>query len=62
MQLNPYLMFNGQCREAFKFYEQLLGGEIVFMMTYVESPAAEHMPPQGHDLIMHASLKLGNRC
>jgi len=27
MQLNPYLHFNGQCEEAFKFYEKCLGGK-----------------------------------
>ena len=26
MQLSPYLYFNGQCEEAFKFYERCLGG------------------------------------
>ena len=26
MKLNPYLNFNGQCAEAFKFYEKCLGG------------------------------------
>ena len=24
MQLNPYLLFNGQCEAAFKFYERVL--------------------------------------
>ena len=24
MRLNPYLMFNGQCETAFKFYEKCL--------------------------------------
>jgi hypothetical protein len=28
MQLNPYLMFNGQCEAAFRFYEKALGGKI----------------------------------
>ena len=27
--LNPYLHFNGQCEEAFTFYAEVLGGEIV---------------------------------
>jgi len=26
VQLNPYLTFNGQCAEAFKFYEKCLDG------------------------------------
>jgi uncharacterized glyoxalase superfamily protein PhnB len=29
MELTPYLNFNGTCAEAFRFYEQLLGGKIV---------------------------------
>jgi PhnB protein len=33
MSLNPYLYFDGQCEEAFKFYEKRLGGKITFMMT-----------------------------
>ncbi len=28
MRINPYLMFNGQCEAAFKFYQQCLGGTI----------------------------------
>ena len=36
MGLNPYLNFNGQCEEAFKYYEKVLGGKIIFMMTWGE--------------------------
>ena len=32
MRLNPYLMFNGKCKAAFKFYEQCLGGKITMML------------------------------
>ena len=56
LQVNPYLNFNGQCAEAFKFYEQVLGGKIEMMMTYGESPAAEHTPPGSQDRIMHVRL------
>lgn len=30
MKINPYLMFNGNCEAAFKFYQQCLGGERTF--------------------------------
>jgi PhnB protein len=33
MQLNPYLLFNGQCEAAFKLYEKVLGGKIVSMLA-----------------------------
>ena len=32
MQLNPYLFFDGNCEEAFRFYEKTLGGKIEAMM------------------------------
>lgn len=59
MQINPYLMFNGNCEAAFKFYEQCLGGKITMMMTHKESPSAEQVPSAWHDKIMHACLDLG---
>ncbi len=40
MRLNPHLAFNGQCEAAFEFYEKCLGGKIVVMMTFGDSPAA----------------------
>lgn len=39
MQLNPYVIFDGQCEAAFKFYAQLLGGEIARLARYGEAPA-----------------------
>lgn len=59
MQLNPYLSFNGQCEAAFKFYEQVLGGKITFMMTWGEMPGADQFPAESHKLIMHATLSVG---
>ncbi|MGH9933003.1 MAG: VOC family protein [Pyrinomonadaceae bacterium] len=60
MQLNPYLLFNGQCEAAFKFYEQVLGGKITFTMTWREMPGANQFPAEAHKLIMHATLSVGD--
>jgi PhnB protein len=60
MQSNPYLYFNGDCKDAFKFYEQCLGGKIVAMMTYGESPMAEQTSPEQRDNIMHVQLTVDN--
>ena len=38
MRINPYLMFNGQCEAAFKFYQQCLGGAIQTMLKFSDSP------------------------
>src|SRR5262249_18392008 len=59
MQLNPYLVFNGQCEAAFKFYEQCLGGKIVAMIPFGEPPAAEHIPSDFRNKIRHARLVVG---
>jgi PhnB protein len=59
MQLNPYLSFNGECEEAFKFYQQCLGGNIQTMMTWGESPMADQVPTEWHPKIIHATLIVG---
>jgi len=60
MQLNPHLAFNGECEAAFKFYENCLGGKIVTMMTYGDSPMAEQMPPAWRGKIIHAAFALSD--
>ena len=55
MTLNPYLVFNGQCEAAFKFYERCLGGKID-LVKHAGTPAEEHVPPEWRDKIMHARL------
>jgi PhnB protein len=60
MKLNPYLSFNDECKAAFTFYEQCLGGQIDSMMTYGESPMADQAPPEKLDKIMHVSLIVGD--
>ena len=60
MQLNPYLTFDGRCAEAFKFYEQCLGGKIEGMLTHGASPMAEQVPAEWRDKIMHARLVVGD--
>ncbi len=60
MQLNPYILFNGQCAEAFKFYEQCLGARIDGMMTHAGTPAEQHVPAEWRDKIIHARLVVGD--
>jgi PhnB protein len=60
MQLNPYLMFNGTCEEAFKFYEQALGGTIQAMMSHEGSPMEQHVPAEWRKKIMHARMTIGD--
>lgn len=60
MQLSPYLMFHGQCEEAFTFYEKCGIGKIDGMLKHAGSPAEEHVAPEWRDKIMHARLLVGD--
>ena len=60
MSFNPYLYFNGQCEEAFGFYEKCLGGKITFMMRWEGSPMAGQAPPGWAKKILHAGLASGD--
>ncbi|HEV8679225.1 MAG TPA: VOC family protein [Stellaceae bacterium] len=60
MQVNPYLMFDGQCEAAFKFYAEVLGGKIEAMMTHEGSPMEAQVSPEWHKKIMHARLSIGD--
>ena len=61
MKLNPYLAFDGKCREAFEFYEKVLGGKISFIQTIGESPMASSMPPETHGRVMHVTMQAGDQ-
>lgn len=57
VRLNPYLNFQGNCREAFDFYASVLRAEISFLITMGESPMASEVPPECHNNICHVCLK-----
>ena len=54
--LNPYLTFNGNCREAMNYYKEILGGELELIVVG-ESPVADQVSPAYRDQILHSSLK-----
>ncbi len=58
-QINSYLTFNGNCREAMTFYKECLGGELLFQ-TIGGSPMADKMPAHMNEYILHATLTNGN--
>ncbi|TVP49686.1 MAG: hypothetical protein EA345_06415 [Halomonas sp.] len=59
--MNVHVAFPGSCREAMQFYADVTGGHLECLLTYAETPAAEHSPPELHDRIIHASLNLRGR-
>ncbi|WKE64807.1 YciI family protein [Gallaecimonas kandeliae] len=59
-QVNTYLDFNGNCREALAFYEQVLGAKVEMLMPFRGSPMAEGMPEQYLDLVLHTRFRVGH--
>ncbi len=59
MSFDPYIHFQGNCREALTAYQQIFGGTVEFM-TYDDAPdATPEMKASG--LVMHATLHHGGR-
>jgi len=55
MKLYSQLNFGGNCAEAFRFYEQHLGGKITMMMRQNQMPN----PPAGAgDAVIHARMDI----
>jgi len=58
MKLNAHVVFDGGCREALELYERCLGGKILTMLTYGDSPMAEQVPTEWRSKILHATLTI----
>ena len=61
MKLRAHLCFGGTCEAAFRFYQQVLGGELGTLLRYGDSPLAAQTPAAMQGKILHASLVLGSQ-
>ena len=59
MRVDVYLNFRGNCRDAFRFYEEHLGGKLTSIMLHSDSPQGASLPPEFRDKVLHARLELG---
>jgi len=59
MRLHTYLNYGGNCAQAFRFYEQHLGGKITTMMTHGQMPDPKNVPPERQNDILHARMTIG---
>lgn len=59
MRTSTYLLFDGNCREAFEFYRSVFGGEFEAMETFRSGPEGMGIPPEDLDKIMHMALPVG---
>lgn len=70
MKLQPYLHFNGNCEEAFRFYEKALGGTILMINRFKDmpadgsggaDPAAMDAMRAAGERIMHIRVQVGDQ-
>ncbi len=57
LKLDIYINYPGHCEEAFRFYEQHLGGKIQLMMPHQQLPP--HFPKEWKKPILHAIIEIG---
>ena len=58
MKLNTYVNFAGRCAEAFRYYEQHLGGRLGMMMRHADAPDQTNVKPEWKDLVLHARIAI----
>ncbi len=57
--IQSYLTFNGNCREAMHFYQHCLGGEL-YIQTIAETPMGSRFPDNMKNAVLHSSLTKGD--
>jgi PhnB protein len=58
MKLDIYLNYRGACEQAFRFYEQHLGGKITGMVRHAEQPNP-NVAADWSEKILHARIEIG---
>lgn len=58
MHLYSYLNYGGNCRQAFEFYAEHLGGKITMLTTHGELPDPSGVPPEWKDAVLHARIEI----
>ena len=59
MKLDIYLNYPGNCKQAFEFYQQHLGGKITSMMTHANNPETSNLPADWKDAVLNATVEIG---
>ncbi|MBK1439521.1 VOC family protein [Parapedobacter sp. ISTM3] len=59
MKLNPYLNFDGNAEEAFRFYQSVFGGEL-FVQRMGDAPGGDQLPDNEKGRAMHVSIPIGD--
>ena len=61
MKLIPYLVMDGNARQAIEFYQKALNAEILFTQSFGEMPANPEfpIPEEAKERVSHATIKVG---
>ena len=58
MQLDIYVNYRGNCEQAFRFYEEHLGGRVTGLVRHGQQPNP-NVPADWKDKVLHAHLEIG---
>ena len=58
MRLDVYVNYRGTCEQAFRFYEQHLGGKIIDIVRHGQIPNP-NIPADWKDKVLHAHMEIG---
>jgi PhnB protein len=61
MQFNLYLLFNGQCAEAFRFYERVLGAKVESILVAEGTRAEAQTPPEWRKKVLHGRIAVNGQ-
>ena len=61
LAVSAYVSFKGDCEEAFKCYEEILGAKPGLLFRYADSPLADVVPSGWDTKIMHGSIVIGQQ-
>ena len=61
LRLIPYLVMDGNAKEAIHFYEKALGAQVLFVQSFGEMPENPEfpIPADAKDRVSHATIKVG---
>jgi PhnB protein len=61
LKLIPYLVMDGNAREAIDFYQKALNAEILFTQSFGEMPENPEfpLPEEAKERVSHATIKVG---
>ena len=61
LRLIPYLVMDGNAKEAIEFYQKALDAQVLFSQSFGEMPENPEfpLPPEAKDLVSHATIKVG---